>query len=215
MNNEKPLGSVPRPTRRSIPAWSAAAAIAVCGLGLAGCAQGAEEGEPAENPRVEIETTVGTMTVELWPAKAPLTVANFLDRVDEGFYDGLIFHRVIANFVIQAGGFDAEMNYREAPATVVNESVNGESNATGTIAMARTSDPDSAGAQFYINVKDNPNLDASPDRPGYTVFGKLSSGMDVAEEIEFAETGTAAGMPDVPLEPITILSTRRVDQSGD
>ncbi|MYD99515.1 MAG: peptidylprolyl isomerase A [Gammaproteobacteria bacterium] len=172
---------------------------------LAGAAE-----EETSNPSVEIATSVGTMTVELWPEKAPLTVANFLERVDEGFYDGLIFHRVIAGFVIQAGGFDAKMNYREAPATVVNESSNGVSNLQWTIAMARASDPDSAGAQFYINVSDNTNLDAAPGRPGYTVFGKLTAGEDVAGEIEFVATGVTAGMPDVPREPVTILSTRRV-----
>ena len=172
---------------------------------LAGAAE-----EETSNPSVEIATSVGTMTVELWPDEAPLTVANFLERVDEGFYDGLVFHRVIAGFVIQAGGFDANMNYREAPATVVNESSNGVSNLQWTIAMARASDPDSAGAQFYINVSDNTNLDAAPGRPGYTVFGKLTAGEDVAGEIEFVATGTVAGMPDVPREPVTILSTRRV-----
>ena len=193
-------------TNRSGRAWAPFAVALVC---LA--ADAADKDVPAEpNPRVEIATSFGTMTVELWPAKAPLTVANFLERVDEGFYDGLIFHRVIAGFMIQAGGFDAQMNYREAPATVVNESDNGASNLQWTIAMARAGDPDSAGAQFYINVSDNQRLDAAPGRPGYTVFGKLTAGTDVAGEIEFVATGTAAGMPDVPLEPVTILSTTRV-----
>ncbi len=172
--------------------------------------------ESPENLAVEIVTSVGSMTVELWPAKAPLTVANFLERVDEGFYDGLIFHRVIFNYIIQAGGFDAEMNYRKAPQNVVNESNNGLSNAPWTIAMARGGDPDSAGAQFYINAKDNPNLDAAPGKPGYTVFGKVTAGIDVADEIGLVPTGTAAGMPYVPLQPITILSTQRVStQRGD
>lgn len=187
-------------------AWIPLAVALVCG----GADAGNEQDRDAPNPSVEIATSVGTMTVELWPEKAPLTVANFLERVDEGFYDGLIFHRVIAGFVIQAGGFDANMNYREAPATVDNESNNGESNLQWTIAMARGGDPDSAGAQFYINVSDNTNLDAAPGRPGYTVFGKLTAGEDVAGEIEFVATGTAAGMPDVPLEAVTILSTTRV-----
>ncbi|MCE2426356.1 MAG: peptidylprolyl isomerase [Pseudomonadales bacterium] len=189
-------------------------ALAVA-LGCLGADAGDEEVGAASNPSVEIATSVGTMTVELWPEKAPLTVANFLERVDEGFYDGLVFHRVIAGFMIQAGGFDARMNYREAPATVVNESSNGASNLQWTIAMARAGDPDSAGAQFYINVSDNQRLDAAPGKPGYTVFGKLTAGMDVAGEIEFADTGRVGGRPDVPLEPITILSTTRVAPGGD
>lgn len=186
--------------------WIPLAVALVC----LGAAAENEQDREAPNPSVEIATSVGTMTVELWPDKAPLTVANFLERVDEGFYDGLIFHRVIAGFVIQAGGFDANMNYREAPSTVDNESNNGESNLQWTIAMARGGDPDSAGAQFYINVSDNTNLDAAPGRPGYTVFGKLTAGEDVAGEIEFVATGVTAGMPYVPREPVTILSTRRV-----
>ena len=193
-------------TNRSARAWTPLVVALVC----LGADAGDEEVVAEPNPSVEIATSVGTMTVELWPEKAPLTVANFLERVDEGFYDGLIFHRVIAGFMIQAGGFDAQMNYREAPATVVNESDNGASNLQWTIAMARGGDPDSAGAQFYINVSDNQRLDAAPGRPGYTVFGKLTAGTDVAGEIEFVDTTTAAGIPDVPLEPITILSMSRV-----
>ena len=193
-------------TLRTTSLLISAAALAVV---IDAGAGDAIEGSP-ENPAVEIVTSVGSMTVELWPAKAPLTVANFLERVDEGFYDGLIFHRVIFDYIIQAGGFDAEMNYRAAPQNVVNESNNGLSNAPWTIAMARGGDPDSAGAQFYINAKDNPNLDAAPGKPGYTVFGKVTTGIDVADEIGLVPTGTAAGMPDVPLQPITILSTQRV-----
>ena len=198
-------------TNRSGRAWVPFVVALVC-LG-ADAGDGQVVAEP--NPSVEIATSVGPMTVELWPEKTPLTVANFLERVDEAFYDGLIFHRVIAGFMIQAGGFDAQMNYREAPATVVNESNNGESNLQWTIAMARAGDPDSAGAQFYINVSDSQRLDAAPGKPGYTVFGKLIAGMDVAGEIEFADTGTVGGRPDVPLEPITILSTTRVAPGGD
>ena len=179
------------------------AASLVCALALAAA------GMAAEDPvSVEIVTGKGTMTVELMPAKAPKTVRNFLERVDEGFYDGLIFHRVVFGFVIQAGGFDADMNYRAAPQTVVNESANGLGNIRGTIAMARTSDPDSAGAQFYINMQDNPSLDARPDRPGYTVFGRLTAGMEVADEIELAATGIVAGMADVPNEAIVIETIR-------
>lgn len=183
----------------------------VCALALATGGHAAEQ----DNVSVEIVTGFGTMTVELWPSKAPATVQNFLERVDEGFYDGLIFHRVMLDFVIQAGGYDADMNYREAPQTVVNESANGLSNTRGTIAMARTSDPDSAGAQFYINMQDSTALDAAPDRPGYTVFGKVTAGMEVADEIELVQTGTAAGMQNVPKEPVVIETIRRVEPTED
>ena len=183
----------------------------VCALALAATGVAAED----DKVSVEIVTDVGTMTVELVPSKAPNTVRNFLERVDESFYDGLIFHRVMFTFVIQAGGYDVDMNYREAPKTVVNESANGLSNTRGTIAMARSSDPDSAGAQFYINMQDNTSLDAAPNRPGYTVFGAVTEGMEVAEQIELVETGTVAGMQNVPKEPIVIETIRRVEQTED
>ena len=184
--------------------------ICACAVAMAAGIAAAEE-----NVSVEIVTNVGTMTLELWPAKAPATVQNFLERADEGHYDGLIFHRVIANFMIQGGGFDTELNAREAPQTVVNESSNGERNRLWTIAMARLADPDSAGAQFYINAKDNPHLDAQPDVPGYTVFGKLTAGMDVAEEIELTETGAIGRFPNMPLTPIVIETIRRVEPTED
>ena len=183
----------------------------VCAIAIAAAGVAAAE----ENVSVEIVTNVGTMTVELWPTKAPATVQNFLDRVDERHYDGLIFHRVIANFMIQGGGFDPDMNEREPPRTVVNESSNGERNRRWTIAMARYADPDSAGAQFYINAKDNPHLNAQPDQPGYTVFGKLTAGIDVAEEIELTDTGTIGRFPNVPLTPIVIETIRRVEPTED
>ena len=179
----------------------------VCVLALGAGGVAAEDRKVS----VEIVTDVGTMTAELMPSQAPNTVRNFLERVDESFYDGLIFHRVVFDFVIQAGGFDADMNYREAPQTVVNESANGVRNTRGTIAMARTRDPDSAGAQFYINMKDNKQLDAAPDRPGYTVFGRVTEGMEVADEIELVATGTVAGRANVPNEPIVIETIRRVE----
>ena len=192
------------------------AILLTCGLLLA-AAPIADEAEnvSAENVSVEIVTSVGTMTVELWPSKAPQTVRNFLARVDESFYDGLIFHRVIANFMIQGGGFDPQMNERKAPQTVINESANGEPNRLWTIAMARRADPDSAETQFYINAKDNDHLNARPGQPGYTVFGKLTAGMDVAEAIELTDTGTFAGFPNVPLTPIVIETIRRVEPLAD
>ena len=160
--------------------------------------------EPVESPVVVFETNKGVLTVELLPLNAPKTVENILDLVDAGFYDGLIFHRVISRFVVQTGGYLADMEYRDAPRTVVNESENGIENRKYTLSMARTADPDSAGAQFYINLNDNTHLDYRPGQPGYTVFGKLIDGMDVADEIGQAETATHNGMADVPVGPIVI-----------
>ena len=163
----------------------------------------------ADNPVVVIETTKGDLAVELYEERSPKTVENFLALVDSNFYDGLIFHRVIEGFVIQAGGHTADMEYRDAPRTVVNESRNRVENDKYTLSMARTSDPDSAGAQFYVNMRDNDSLNYRPGRPGYTVFGKLIEGMEAAHEIERAETATKAGMRDVPVEPVVITKTYR------
>lgn len=182
--------------------FAALAASAALAFGTAS----AEESPPL----VRLETDAGRIDIELYPAKAPQTVRNFLELVDGGFYEGLIFHRVIAGFMIQAGGFDADMNYREPPGTVVNESFNGLSNVTGALAMARTSDPDSAGAQFFINVKDNARLDAAPGQPGYAVFGKVVAGMEAVTDIELRETRTLNGMRDVPAQPVVIHSAKRL-----
>jgi peptidyl-prolyl cis-trans isomerase A (cyclophilin A) len=130
--------------------------------------------------------------------------------VDDEFYNGLIFHRVIANFMIQAGGYDAEMTYRNEPGTIVNESANGLLNRKGYLAMARLADPDSAGAQFFINVRRNPHLDGKRGAPGYAVFGKVVAGWDVVEEIELSDTGIKAGMPAVPDTPILINQAIRL-----
>ena len=165
--------------------------------------------EPAASPVVVFETNKGVLTVELFPLEAPKTVENILDLVDAGFYDGLIFHRVISRFVVQTGGYLADMEYRDAPRTVVNESENGVKNRKYTLSMARTADPDSAGAQFYINLNDNTHLDYRRGQPGYTVFGRLIDGMDVADEIGQAETATRGGMADVPAEPIVISRAYR------
>ena len=165
----------------------------------------------APKPTVEVVTSVGSMTLELWPEQAPQTVDNFLKLVDDGFYVGTIFHRVIAGFMIQCGGYEADLTYRQAPRKVANESANGLRNQHWTVAMARHSDPDSADSQFYINLKDNAHLDAREGQPGYTVFGVLIAGRDVAETIEFMETGVVQGTPNVPLEPVVIQAVRRVD----
>ena len=163
----------------------------------------------ASQPHVVIETSLGTMVAKLDEKRAPKTVANFLELVDAGFYDRLIFHRVIAGFVIQTGGYDVEMQRRESSREIPNESFNGLKNLKGALSMARLADPDSASSQFFINLNANTHLDALPGKPGYTVFGHLVTGTDVAETIEFAETGIRAGMAGVPLESIVIHSIRR------
>jgi len=165
----------------------------------------------AENPRVTISTNHGDIEVELMSKLAPATVENFLSLVDDGFYDGLIFHRVIANFMIQAGGYKADLTYKPAPRTVPNESYNGVKNTRGTLAMARLPDPDSANSQFFINVKDNTYLDASSDGAGYTVFGRVVDGMDVVTEIELVNTHLKRSFQALPEEAVIIERITRID----
>lgn len=163
----------------------------------------------AADPIVEVKTSVGSFTLQLDAAHAPLSTANFLDYVDKKFYDGTIFHRVIPGFMVQGGGFGPDMTEKQAGAPIHNEGTNGLHNLRGTIAMARTSDPDSATAQFYINVVDNASLDATPDAPGYAVFGKVISGMDVVDKIVGVQTTTKGMYEDVPVRPVVIESVRR------
>ena len=160
-----------------------------------------------DNPRVNLVTSEGLIEIELLPKFAPKHVANFLALVEEGFYVGLVFHRVIPNFMVQAGGYDAELTYRPRDGQVDNESFNGLRNKRYTVAMARLSDPDSADTQFFINVRDNPHLDAQSGEPGYTVFGRVVSGMDVIETIELTDTHLRMGMAAVPEKAIVILAT--------
>ncbi|MBQ7252424.1 MAG: peptidyl-prolyl cis-trans isomerase [Kiritimatiellae bacterium] len=170
---------------------------------------------PQENPmqKVLVKTTKGDFTVALDAAKAPLTVANFLAYVDEGFYAGTIFHRVIDGFMIQGGGFTRDMQQKPTHAPVKNEAANGLKNKRGTIAMARTSVVDSATAQFFINVVDNGFLDfRAPTLQGfgYCVFGEVVDGMDAVDAIRAVRTGRAGYMTDVPVEPVEILSVERI-----
>ena len=156
---------------------------------------------------VHMETSKGVITLELDGEKAPETVANFVEYANAGFYDGTIFHRVIPGFMIQGGGFDADMKQKSPRAPIKNEANNGLKNTTGTIAMARTNDPHSATAQFFINVKDNTSLDHTAPNTrgwGYTVFGKVTDGMDVVESIEKVKTGNNHGHQDVPLTEVVI-----------
>ena len=154
-------------------------------------------------------TTVGPMTLELDADNAPKTVENFLSYVSSGFYDGTIFHRVINNFMVQGGGFTADMEQKATQAPIENEANNGLKNARGTIAMARTQDPHSATAQFFINVQDNDFLNHTGENMqgwGYAVFGKVTEGEDVLDKIRCVQTGSQAGHQDVPVEPIIIES---------
>ena len=160
-------------------------------------------------PIVVLKTSMGTITVQLDPAHAPLSTSNFLSYVDKKFYDGTIFHRIIPGFMVQGGGFTPDMTEKPAMAPIHNESTNGLKNLRGTIAMARTSDPDSATAQFYLNLVDNPALDGTSDTPGYAVFGKVISGLDVLDKMAGVPTATSGMNENVPVKPIMLLSARQ------
>ncbi len=162
-------------------------------------------------PSVEFQTSQGNFTVELYPEKAPKTVANFLQYVKDGFYENTIFHRVINRFMIQGGGFERDLTEKNTRAPIVNESNNGLLNETGTIAMARTADPDSATAQFFVNLADNQFLNYTspdPEQIGYCVFGKVTSGFDVVQKIGLSPTTSMGRNADVPVRPIIIKSVK-------
>ncbi len=166
----------------------------------------------AANPVVTMETSHGAIEIELFQDKAPSTVANFLKYVDDKFYDGTIFHRVINNFMIQGGGFTTSMAEKPTRAPIKNEASNGVRNDVGTIAMARTSDPHSATAQFFINVSDNSPLNytgATTSGWGYAVFGKVTQGMHVVNRIKMVKTGNIGPHGDVPMDTVLIKSVRR------
>jgi cyclophilin family peptidyl-prolyl cis-trans isomerase len=172
----------------------------------------------AENPIVKLETSEGDITVVLYADKSPKTVENFLAHVDEGFYENTVFHRIIDNFMVQGGGFDVDLNQKKTERKVINESKNRLHNDRGTLAMARTSDPDSAGSQFFINQRNNPRLDWTPFKPGYTVFGEVITGMRIVDFMASTPTGNGMGKTDkgqmplqnVPLNPIVLLRVTRV-----
>ena len=160
-------------------------------------------------PRVALETSHGTIVLELNPEKAPITVENFLDYVDRGWYDGTIFHRVIDGFMIQGGGFTSDLQRKITRPEIENESKNGLSNKRGTISMARTGDPHSATAQFFINSVDNEGLDGKANNWGYAVFGEVVEGIEVVDAISKVETRVKNGMGDVPVETVAIKSAKR------
>lgn len=161
----------------------------------------------ASAPRVRVETNLGSFVIELDTARAPITVENFLQYVREGHYSGTIFHRVIANFIAQGGGYDEKRVEKPTRAGIPNESGNGLSNRRGTVALARTADPHSGTAQFYVNLADNAGLDPQPTRWGYTVFGRVVDGMRVIDDIGAVATGGTGELENAPLVPIVILKT--------
>lgn len=170
-----------------------------------------------DRPRVRIDTSAGSILLELYPQRAPKTVANFKDYVREGFYAGTIFHRVIPGFMIQGGGFTADMTPKETREPVTNEADTGLANERGTIAMARTSDPHSATSQFFVNLKDNDFLDHRDKTPrgwGYCAFGRVIEGMDVVDRIAQVETQRQGRHENVPVEPIVIESAQIVGGDG-
>ena len=165
--------------------------------------------------RMEFQTSQGNFTVELYPEKAPKTVANFLQYVKDGFYENTIFHRVINRFMIQGGGFERDMTEKSTRAPIANEAENGLLNEVGTLAMARTADPDSATAQFFINLNDNQFLNFTspdPEQIGYCVFGKVVSGIEVVQKIGLSPTGNIGRFSDVPTKPIIIKSVKLIPE---
>jgi len=188
-----------------------------CGLLMAvvlvyGCDKKTEKTK-VEGNKVKLETSMGNIFIELNEQAAPVTVKNFLGYVEEGFYDGTIFHRVIPDFMIQGGGFTAEMVQKQTHDPVINEANNGLKNERGTIAMARTNDPNSATCQFFINHRDNGPLNYVENvNPGYAVFGKVIEGMDVVDAIASVKTTTRMGYKDVPVKPVVIKSARVVSE---
>jgi peptidyl-prolyl cis-trans isomerase A (cyclophilin A) len=180
----------------------------------AGCGDAIAKGGKAKKGavRVEVKTSMGAFKIEVDPKTAPKTVENFLQYVDDGFYDGTVFHRVIADFMIQGGGFDKDLVKKSTRESIANEAKGALSNKRGTVAMARTSDPNSATAQFFVNVKDNPRLDwrDGPGGAGYCAFGTVVEGMDVVDKIRAVPTASQNGMGDVPTTPVVIESIRRV-----
>lgn len=162
------------------------------------------------SPKVVFETDLGKLTIELYPVKAPITVNNFLAYIDSKYYEGIIFHRVVDNFVVQAGAYTYDFKHKAGLPPIKNESDNGLKNLQGTLSMARTSDPDSATSQFFINIVDNPRLDADGDKPGYAVFGKVIDGFEVVKKIEKEPRGLYRMFPEAPNYAVRILKAYRI-----
>jgi cyclophilin family peptidyl-prolyl cis-trans isomerase len=160
---------------------------------------------------IRFETSHGGFTIELFPKEAPVTVENFLKYVDDGFFDGTIFHRIVPGFVIQGGGLTADFANKKTRAPISNEANNGLKNTRGALSMARTNDINSATSQFFVNLKDNGFLDHGPGDYGYAVFARVTDGMDAVDKIAAVTTGRRKGYTDAPLEDVVIVSARRLD----
>ena len=161
---------------------------------------------------LEFKTSKGAFTVQLFDKQAPVSVENFLRYVDEGFFDGTVFHRVIAGFMVQGGGLTADLQNKRGRAPIKNEATNGLKNKRGTLAMARTNEVDSATSQFFINLVDNDFLDNKPGNYGYAVFGRVDSGMDVVDKIAAVKTSNRRGHQDVPVDDVVVISATRVEE---
>jgi cyclophilin family peptidyl-prolyl cis-trans isomerase len=161
---------------------------------------------------IVFETTLGNFTIEFFEKEAPISVANFKKYIDEGFFDGTIFHRIVPGIVIQGGGFTEDMTQKKNNPAIKNEADNGLKNSRGTLSMARTNDINSATSQFFVNLKDNDFLDHSRGNFGYAVFAKVTQGMDVIDKIAAVETGRKKGFDDVPVEPVIMTSVRKADK---
>jgi cyclophilin family peptidyl-prolyl cis-trans isomerase len=159
---------------------------------------------------IRFTTTLGDFTVEFFEKEAPISVANFLKYVDDGFFDGTIFHRIVPGFVIQGGGFTEDMSQKRTNPAIKNEADNGLKNSRGSLSMARTNDINSATSQFFVNLKDNDFLDHSRGNFGYAVFARVTEGMDVIDKIAAVDTGRRKGFDDVPVEPVIMTSVRRI-----
>ena len=203
--------ATPTPSPAPSPADGAAAPPATAAKAQAKTAAPGASAAPAGLPQVQVVTSLGSFTLELNAERAPLTAAHFLKYVDQGQYSGTTFHRVIPNFVIQGGGFDANYKLKAAPTKVVNESGNGLTNQRGTVGMARSQDPHGSDAQFYVNLYDNEALDPNKTRWGYAVFGKVVQGMEVVDRIGNVATGARGPFKeDAPLKPVMIERIERV-----
>lgn len=198
--------------------------IAALAIAVSGCSFGDSTSEDNastviagndNNVQVIMQTSLGDLTIDLHEGDAPITVENFLKYVDDGFYEGLIIHRIVPNFVVQGGGYDVDLNYVQPTYDgIKNESDNGLANSRGTLSMARTSAPDSANSQFFINLVDNANLDGSSGRPGYAVFATVVEGMDIVDAMARVATKNVSQLPGMPTpaEPIVIESIRRISE---
>jgi peptidyl-prolyl cis-trans isomerase B (cyclophilin B) len=194
--------------------WMKGLLVAVLSCAVAMTA-GSEAGAAGKNPQVKLTTTMGDIVLELYPDKAPATVANFLQYVKDGYYNGTVFHRVISGFMIQGGGMDANLKQKPTRAPIKNEADNGLKNEPYTVAMARTNDPDSATSQFFINVADNQMLNYKEKTTrgwGYAVFGRVIQGQDVVDKIKAVPTCTKGMYENVPTTPVTITQATIVSQ---